>query len=147
MVPSAFVLLEALPLTPNGKVDRQALPKPERLQLGLAADYVAPRSEVERIIATVWQEVLQVEKAGIHDNFFDIGGHSLLMVQVQSRLREIFNRELAMTDMFRYPTISSLAQYLSQSQNETSFWQINNRVQLRRKAIEQQKQFMKKRQQ
>ena len=76
------------------RVDRQALPRPERLHLGVVADYLAPRSEVERSIAIVWQEVLQVEKVGVYDNFFDLGGHSLLMVRVQSRLQEIFNRDM-----------------------------------------------------
>jgi hypothetical protein len=137
MVPSTFVGLDALPLTPNGKIDRQALPPPERLHLGLAVDYLAPRSEVERLIATVWQEVLQVEQVGIHDNFFELGGHSLSMIRVQSRLQEVCKRPVSVVDMFRYPTISSLAQHLTQAQNEKSFQHIHTRVQLRKKAMEQ----------
>jgi acyl carrier protein len=75
---------------------------------------VAPRTEVQRTIATIWQEVLQVEKVGIHDNFFDLGGHSLLMAKVWSKLHSMFQQELSMVDMFQYPTIHALATYLSQ---------------------------------
>jgi len=118
MVPAAFVLLEALPLTLNGKVDRRSLPVPEALRSELEVAYVMPRTEIERIIATVWQQALKVEKIGIHDNFFELGGHSLLMVKVNSQLRELFKTDLSMLDMFRYPTISSLAEHLGQAQNQ-----------------------------
>ncbi|HEX6291073.1 MAG TPA: amino acid adenylation domain-containing protein [Herpetosiphonaceae bacterium] len=114
MLPAAFVVLDALPLTPNGKVDRGALPVPDALRPELSADYVAPRSEVERTIAAVWQEALNLPTVGIHDNFFDLGGHSLLLVQVHSKLRESF-AELALIDLFRYPTISALTNHLSTS--------------------------------
>ncbi len=119
MVPSTFMVLDALPLTPNGKVDRRALPAPEGVRPELEAAYVAPRSELERAITQVWQEVLQVEKAGVHDNFFELGGHSLLMAQIHGRLQEeIFGQKLSMVEMFQYPTIHSLAKYLSQMQSE-----------------------------
>jgi acyl-CoA synthetase (AMP-forming)/AMP-acid ligase II len=83
-VPSLFVLLESLPLTPNGKVDRKALPKPEVHRAPL--EYLAPRSEIERLLVEIWKQTLGVEKPGLKDNFFDLGGHSLLLAQVQSRL-------------------------------------------------------------
>ncbi len=73
---------------------------------------------MEQTIATVWQEVLSVEKVGMHDNFFDLGGHSLLMAQVHRKLQEIFKRDFLMTEMFKYPTISSLVEYLSPKQAE-----------------------------
>jgi amino acid adenylation domain-containing protein len=120
MVPSVFVILEALPLTPNGKVNRQALPAPEPLRPELEAAYVMPQTELEQTIATVWQKALNIENIGIHDNFFELGGHSLLLVKVNSQLREIFKTELPLLEMFRYPTISSLAEYFSRSQNQTS---------------------------
>jgi amino acid adenylation domain-containing protein len=118
MVPSAFVLLDALPLTPNGKVDRRALPEPAGLRPDLEMAYVAPRTEAERAIAMIWQEALHVERVGLNDNFFDLGGHSLLMVQVHNKLLESFKREIAMIEMFKYPTVRSLAEYLSREQTE-----------------------------
>ncbi|MEH2065250.1 MAG: amino acid adenylation domain-containing protein [Nostoc sp.] len=122
MVPSVFMMLEVLPLTSNGKVNRQALPAPETLRPELEAAYVMPQTEIEQAIATIWQKVLNIENIGIHDNFFELGGHSLLMVKVNSQLREIFKTDLSMLDMFRYPTISSLAEYLNTIKNQkTSF--------------------------
>jgi amino acid adenylation domain-containing protein len=118
MIPSVFVLLEALPLTPNGKVDRQALRSPEALRPELDVAYVMPQTEAERVIAEVWQKALNLENIGIHDNFFELGGHSLLLVQVNSQLRELFNTELSIIEMFRYPTISSLAEYFSKTSNK-----------------------------
>ncbi|HYG63901.1 MAG TPA: amino acid adenylation domain-containing protein, partial [Thermoanaerobaculia bacterium] len=112
MVPSAFVILPALPLLPNGKVDRRALPVPggERPDLGTA--YTAPETELERAIARVWQELLRVDRVGLGDNFFDLGGHSLLLVQAQGRLSEALGREVAVVDLFRFPTVQSLARHL-----------------------------------
>ncbi|MDF5727931.1 MAG: phosphopantetheine-binding protein, partial [Rhizonema sp. PD38] len=80
--------------------------------------YVAPQTETERLIAAVWQQKLQVEKVGIHDNFFDLGGHSLLLIQIHSKFREIFEQELSIIDLFKYPTISSLVKLLSQKQTQ-----------------------------
>ena len=118
MVPATFVWLDAFPLTPNGKVDRRALPPPDGLRPELESAYVAPRSEVERTIATIWQEVLHLEKLGTHDNFFDLGGHSLLMAFVLGKLRAVFPKALSMIDLFKYPTINALANYLSQEKGE-----------------------------
>ncbi|WP_397324696.1 amino acid adenylation domain-containing protein [Nostoc sp. 2RC] len=112
MVPSAFVFLKALPVNPNGKVDRRALPKPEPTLLD-EANYVMPKTEVEKIIAEVWQKALQVEKVGICDNFFELGGHSLLLVQINQQLQTALSSELSILDMFKYPTIQTLSQYLS----------------------------------
>ena len=113
MVPSWFVMLDRLPLTPNGKVDRKALPEPDDTRTDLADSYAPPKNEVEQVIAGIWQEVLRVEKVGIYDNFFDCGGHSLLLIQVHSKLQKIFNNALSAIDLFKYPTISSLAEYIS----------------------------------
>ncbi|MHC5712338.1 MAG: non-ribosomal peptide synthetase, partial [Nostoc sp.] len=120
MMPAAFVMLEALPLTPNGKIDRKALPAPDDLRPELEATYVKPQTDLEKSIATVWQKALNVEKVGIHDNFFELGGHSLLMVQVHTQLREISKTDLLLLDLFRYPTINSLAEFFSQAHNQTS---------------------------
>jgi amino acid adenylation domain-containing protein len=120
MVPSAFVVLESLPLTPNGKVDRRALPAPEAGDAGTPAAYLPPQTEIERIITAVWQQVLEVGQVGLNDNFFDLGGHSLFMIQVQSKLRTALNRNISITDLFKYPNVSALARYLSGDTQETS---------------------------
>ena len=145
MVPSIFVLLEALPLLPNGKVDRRALPAPEGVRPTLAAAYEAPRSEVERAIATVWREVLHLEKVGINDNFFDLGGHSLLIVQVNSKLRESFNCNLSIVELFQNPTINAIAQYISQNpERQSSLRPIHDRAKKQIDALNQRKQLLMK---
>ncbi|HET7231442.1 MAG TPA: amino acid adenylation domain-containing protein, partial [Longimicrobium sp.] len=108
MVPSAFVPLDALPLTPNGKLDRKALPAPEGSSYA-TREYEAPRTEAERKVAAAWAEVLGVERVGAHDRFFDLGGHSLLLVRVQARLRDSFGQPVPITHLFRYLTVSALA--------------------------------------
>ncbi|WP_335214005.1 amino acid adenylation domain-containing protein [Nostoc sp.] len=117
MVPAAFIMLEALPLTPNGKVDRKALPAPDTARPELEAVYQPPQTEVEKTIADIWQEVLHVEDVGIYDNFFELGGHSLLLLQAHNKLRKIFESDLSVLDLFRYPTINSLANYLNKVKN------------------------------
>jgi amino acid adenylation domain-containing protein len=120
MVPSAFVLLDTLPLTPNGKVNRHALPQPEHHLPMAEVSGVLPQTEAERIIATVWQEILQLERVGIHDNFFNLGGHSLLLGKMQFQLQERFGQEISVIDLFKYPTIHTLANYLSLNSSEQS---------------------------
>jgi amino acid adenylation domain-containing protein/FkbM family methyltransferase len=111
MVPSAFVALDALPLTSHGKLDRRALPAPGGA--GAGDGYAPPQNEAERLVAEVWQELLRLEKVGRQHNFFELGGHSLLLVQVRDRLREVFGREVPIIELFRHPTVSSLAEFLS----------------------------------
>ena len=107
MVPQAFVVLDALPLTPSGKVARRSLPVPDYAD---AADaYVAPRTPVEEALVTIWAEVLNVERVGIHDDFFALGGHSLLATQLISRVRDTLNTELALKYIFRNTTPETLA--------------------------------------
>jgi acyl carrier protein len=110
MVPSAFVALEALPLTPNGKLDRRALPAPERVLD--EASYVAPRRPLEAVLAEIWAEVLGCARVGVKENFFDLGGHSLLLVKVQARLREALDRKIPIVELFRFPTVAALAEHL-----------------------------------
>ena len=112
MIPSTFVMLHALPYTPNGKLDYRALPAPEPLRPELDVAYVAPKSEIEQRIATVWQEVLGIEKVGVHDNFFDLGGHSLLLAQVHGILQNILQQEIPIVDLFEHPTINALVEYV-----------------------------------
>lgn len=109
MIPAAFVTLAALPLTPNGKVDRSALPEPQaRTQEG-----ARPADELEAAVAGIWEEALGVKGVSVTSNFFDMGGHSLLAVQVQRRMRAALAREVTITDIFRFPTVRALAQHLS----------------------------------
>ncbi|HKG15027.1 MAG TPA: amino acid adenylation domain-containing protein [Pyrinomonadaceae bacterium] len=112
MLPSAFVMLERLPLNANGKIDRSALPGGGGAHLAPDAAYVAPATELERVIAKLWQELLAVERVGIHDNFFDLGGHSLLIIRMRGRLQETLRREIAVVELFKYPTVSALARHL-----------------------------------
>jgi len=116
MVPASLVALDKFPFTRNGKVDRNALPAPEILEREAEEVYVAPRTEVERRIAEIWREALGVEKVGLNDNFFDLGGHSLLMVQVHNKLREEFKSAISMIDLFRNPTVQSLTKYFTSEQ-------------------------------
>jgi amino acid adenylation domain-containing protein len=110
MVPAAVVELAGLPLTPNGKVDRKALPVPEQSRPELVIEFVAPRTPVEETIAKICSGVLGLERVGVEDNFFEIGGHSLLATQVLSRVKEEFQVELNLRDLFQMPTVAGLAQ-------------------------------------
>jgi amino acid adenylation domain-containing protein/thioester reductase-like protein len=116
MIPSVFVMVEALPLTPNGKVDRRALPAPDQNRSNLEQVYVAPRTPVEELLARMWTQVLKVEQVGIYDNFFDLGGHSLLITQLVVRLRETFQIELSLRSLFEMPTVAQLAQSIEIAQ-------------------------------
>ncbi|MCP4661319.1 MAG: amino acid adenylation domain-containing protein [bacterium] len=118
VVPSAFVALEALPLTPSGKVDRRSLPAPDGRRPEQEAAYAAPRSAVERAIAEIWKEVLSIDKVGLRDNFFDLGGDSLLLAQVHSKLQTVVDAEISMIDLFRYTTISALTDFLRQDDGD-----------------------------
>jgi amino acid adenylation domain-containing protein len=109
MVPSSVVLLDKLPLTPNGKVDRNRLPKPEVMRRETAEASREPATEQEQAIAKVWQEVLQLEKVSLHDNFFDLGGTSIHLVRIQTLLRDLLNRDVPTIKLFENPTIHSLA--------------------------------------
>ncbi|WP_437646498.1 amino acid adenylation domain-containing protein [Sorangium sp. So ce362] len=106
MVPAAFVFLPALPRTPNGKVDRRALPAPES---GDARSHVAPRTATEELLAGIWAEVLGVERVSAEDSFFDLGGHSLLLTQVLSRVRRVLDVELPLRALFETPTVAAQA--------------------------------------
>jgi hypothetical protein len=114
MIPAHVVALAELPQTPNRKVDRRALPAPSEVAAP-SAQYVAPTSDIERTIAHLWQELLGKERIGTEDNFFDAGGHSLLVVRMHRKLRELVEHPVALTDLYRFPTIRSLTDFLSRS--------------------------------
>lgn len=117
MVPAVVVIMAALPLTPNGKIDRKALPAPPEKGTG-SAEPVHPENAMQQLVAEIWQKILRVPVVGIHDNFFDIGGHSLLVVQVLAAIRQKLDRPLQMTDLFRYTTVARLAAFLTGEQGE-----------------------------
>lgn len=139
MVPSHFVTLDAFPLTPNRKIDRKALPAP--MEAGArparaAADAGGPpASDLEAKVLAIWQEVLQLPDIDTEDNFFDLGGHSLLAVKVHRRLNETLERPLAITDLFRFPTVKSLADFLSDGSGGASLQGSQDRAAMRREAM------------
>lgn len=144
MVPSNFVLLDSFPLTVNGKLDHDALFSLEKARSGMEK-WVAPQSELEQKIALIWQQVLQQPKIGIDDSFFDLGGHSLLLVRVYSQLKQIVKRPFTMTELFEYPTIRTLAKHLSQPlESSMSMDATEERAKKQQEAMQQQKKLMQK---
>ncbi|MEM9149568.1 MAG: amino acid adenylation domain-containing protein, partial [Cyanobacteria bacterium P01_F01_bin.3] len=133
MIPASFVVLDKMPLTPNGKIDRRALPQPKNRRRELDTALIAPRSEIELAIADVWRETLQLADVGICDNFFDLGGNSLLLAQVHRSLVEHPRlnsgqhheaevskiKRLSIVTLFQYPTIQSLARHLADESTDT----------------------------
>lgn len=118
MIPQAIVRLEKLPVSHNGKIDIAALPPPD--QTRSARDYKAPRTKTEKLLASMWSEVLGRKRVGVDDNLFDIGVNSLLVVQVQRKLQSSLSNDLVVTDFFRYPTIGALAAYLANAEQRPS---------------------------
>ncbi|OCC09073.1 Linear gramicidin synthase subunit D [Streptomyces sp. PTY087I2] len=114
MIPSWFVFLEALPFTPNGKVDRKALPQPEGDRPVMETEFVAPRTETERIVADIWSEVLGLEQVGVHDDFFQLGGHSLRAVRLATRLQNA-GYAMSVRAVMQYPTVAEAADLLSRA--------------------------------
>jgi len=117
MLPAAFISLEALPVTPNGKVDRRSLPGPDEVGEDEEDTFVAPHTDTEAAIAQIWQELLGVERVGRYEDFFSSGGHSLLVMQLVARLRNIFEVELPVNSVFERPTLAGIAEQI-----ETLLW-------------------------
>ena len=118
MVPSYFLQLEEIPLTKHGKVDLKKLPEIGPGNIKLETEYVPPDGEMEKAIAAIWQDILQLDKVGIDDNFFDLGGNSLDIIKVNSRLKGVSDKSLSVVLMFKYPTIRSLTTYFSRPGEE-----------------------------
>ena len=117
MVPAVYVPLEKMPMTPNGKIDRKALPAPEGSRVKGEGTFVAPTGNVEQQVAAIWKDILHVEQIGVDDNFFDFGGHSLQVVQVQNRLRETIGVDVPVLKLFQFPTIRALATFIGEQSN------------------------------
>jgi hypothetical protein len=108
MLPSRIMVIDALPLTPNGKVDRRALPLPDGRDD--APDYVAPRTPVEEALCSIWSEILKLDRVGVNDNFFQLGGHSLLVMQMMARVRNVVGVDVPIRAFFEAPTARALAE-------------------------------------
>ncbi|MGE5340609.1 MAG: amino acid adenylation domain-containing protein [Candidatus Omnitrophota bacterium] len=119
MIPARFVRLEKLPLTPSGKVDRKVLALIE-LEAGQEIEYMAPRTDIETQVAEIWKDILNKDKVGINDNFFDLGGNSLGIIQVNLKLKDVFKQDIPALVMFEHSTVSALAQYLEKTMSTTS---------------------------
>jgi acyl carrier protein len=115
MIPSQFMVLDKLPLTPNGKIDRKVLSDLSANVDSLEGEWVAPRTREEKLLADIWADVLGIERVGIHNNFFDLGGHSLQAVQLISKIALALNIDVSVKQLFLYPTIAQLAEQLKNS--------------------------------
>ncbi|WP_017328300.1 non-ribosomal peptide synthetase [Synechococcus sp. PCC 7336] len=155
MLPSHFLAMEAMPLTPSGKLDRRSLPAPGSDRSQLETAYVQPTTALERTIADIWQQVLGVERVGLHDNFFDLGGHSLLLVQVHSQLQQRLgessalegNGELVLVDLFQYPTVQRLAERIARGhRSEDLAARADDRARKQKQALSQRRRQQARRQ-
>jgi hypothetical protein len=136
MVPSIFVELQKFPLTPNGKIDRKNLPAPSGERPAVESAYVEPGTDLERLISSIWQDVLKIEQVGVRDNFFDLGGSSLLIVQVQNKIESVLRRRVPLVEFFQRPTVAALAELLGGGGEEAgTLEKIRNRVQKQRAAL------------
>lgn len=118
MVPSFYCYLESLPLTPNGKIDYKALPKINLIRSNLGNSYLAPETEIEKMIVELWQETLKVERIGVNDNFFELGGNSILLVQLHNKLEKLIPGQLTIADLFANPTIAKLSRYIEEDDEQ-----------------------------
>ncbi|HEU4561817.1 MAG TPA: amino acid adenylation domain-containing protein [Longimicrobium sp.] len=136
MVPSLFVAVDAMPQTPNGKTDRRALPDPGPARPELEVDYAPPRNDLEAVISEAWREVLGVERVGIRDNFFDLGGTSVRLATLHRLLVDRLQRPVAVVDLFRFPTVAGLAEHLGEEDDggERRRGEVQDRAERQRQA-------------
>lgn len=132
MVPAAFVVMAQLPMNPNGKVDRKALPAPV---LAERSGFEAPQGSEESVLAAVWADALNVDRVGRHDNFFDLGGHSLLLLKVHAQLQSRLQSPPSIVDLFKYPTVNGLAAFLQSGEQQRSHQQTAERGMRQRRAF------------
>jgi long-subunit acyl-CoA synthetase (AMP-forming) len=134
MVPSELTFVSEMPRTANGKLDRKALQSVKGEGERRVAETTLPHSETERTIAELWQKTLKLEKVGVDENFFDLGGHSLLVIQLHSQLKSRINQPLSLTDLYQYPTIRSLSNYISSGRRDEAL-QMGTSRGARRRAL------------
>jgi acyl carrier protein len=136
MVPSSFVFLDGFPLTVNGKLDRDALPAPGSERPNLASEYVAPQSDLEKTLATMFQAALRQDKVSVNDNFFDLGADSLMLTTLHRRIQVELKREFPITELFQFPTIRSLAERLGVNHKDDDLGdKVQSRAQQQRAAL------------
>ncbi len=116
MIPSHFIKLDKIPLTSSGKVDRKALPEVDA-GIETGTEYAAPTDEIEEKLVAIWKEVLGLDKIGIHDRFFELGGYSILLIKMHSKLDELYPEKIKITDLFAYPTVASIAEFIRNSED------------------------------
>ncbi|MDV3349196.1 amino acid adenylation domain-containing protein [Leptothoe sp. LEGE 181152] len=145
MVPSTFIFLDSLPLTANGKVDRRQLPQPDLSESPLKQAYVAPTDEIEKQLSDIIQTILKIPQVGIYDNFFDLGGNSVHLVQTHIKIREILNQDIPLIEMFRYPTVQALSQYFCRSSNNNNVGHRQLTRAKHRKQLQQRRQTKRRR--
>ncbi|MEM9218552.1 MAG: amino acid adenylation domain-containing protein [Cyanobacteria bacterium P01_F01_bin.150] len=139
MVPNVFITLDYLPLTANGKVNRKALPEPKGHGATSKVSRIAPTSKLERALADIWQTALGVEKVGVNENFFDLGGHSLLLAQVQNQVQASLDKDIAFMTLFRYPTIHSLVRHLHDDKGPSNNTDLQSLAAKQKASIQRQK--------
>jgi acyl carrier protein len=139
MVPSAFVLMDSLPLSPNGKVDRAALPAPEVMQGSLVETPSSPQTEIEQKIASVWQRVLGLKQVSVEDNFFDVGGDSLQLLEAHAELQKTLSPDLVITDLFEYPTVRTLAKHVGGAKSSSGITDAQERARKQQQVWSRQK--------
>ena len=140
MVPSEFVALNSLPLSPNGKVDRGALPAPETMQRKVGEAAVSPQTDLEQKIAGIWRRVLCLEQVSINDNFFDLGGDSLQLLDAHAELQKIVSSNITVVDLFEYTTIGALAKYLAKNGRNSHLLEAQERARKQQLAWAQHRQ-------
>jgi hypothetical protein len=142
MVPSVFVILTEMPLTSHAKIDRHQLPVPSSEPTENCGDLTLASNELEEKIAAAWSDALSLTKVGVHENFFDIGGNSLLLLKIFKKIETLLPAHFLIVDLFRYPTISSLAEQLGrqESPQTNNISEIQQRAALQKSAAEQQAQ-------
>ena len=142
MVPADFIVLDEWPRMASGKIDRQALSSPPEAPSQSKSAYTPPQNELEQLIAGFWREVLYIDQIDRDDNFFDLGGHSILLMKVNLKLKHHCGKEISLVEMFKYPTIATLAEFLSGEQNgdsPASLQKIQDRAANRRETSQQQR--------
>ncbi|HEU5230788.1 MAG TPA: amino acid adenylation domain-containing protein, partial [Ktedonobacteraceae bacterium] len=144
MLPVVFMRLPALPLTPSGKLDKRALPHPSLRHPFEHGSYAAPKTELEQALVTIWQEVLQIDSPGVLDNFFDLGGHSLLLLQLYSKIQERLGYDITVVDLFQYPTIQALATFLSGKSSQLALQRASRDRADTRKTLMKQQQTLRR---
>jgi amino acid adenylation domain-containing protein len=122
MIPATFVWLDAIPLTPNGKINRLALPAPDFSKLDSTSNFIAPRNDTERQLREIWEKVLKIQPISVKDNFFDLGGHSMVALQLFAQIQEQFQRDLPLTTLFQAPTIEQLACIIKEENDSSPQW-------------------------